>query len=105
MTGADRKWIETLVTTITESWDESIHYIYLANIVDKTRPRTMSFIGSEDYIRAQFEEYILALLASVKYDNFLKINSIPAHEHILPEIGTPISSLLIKTVCRSAISV
>ena len=47
----------------------------------------MSFIGSEDYIRAQFEEYILALLSSVKYDNFLQQNSIPSHEHILPEIG------------------
>jgi hypothetical protein len=47
----------------------------------------MSFIGSEDYIRAQFEEYILALLSSVKYDNYLQRNSIPAHEHILPEIG------------------
>ena len=47
----------------------------------------MSFIGSEDYIRAQFEEYILALLSSVKYDNFLQKHSIPAHEHILPEIG------------------
>ena len=56
---------------------------------DKTRPRTMSFIGSEDYIRAQFEEYILALLSSVKYDNFLQRNSIPAHESILPEIGIP----------------
>lgn len=47
----------------------------------------MSFIGSEDYIRAQFEEYILALLSSVKYDSFLQKHSIPAHEHILPEIG------------------
>lgn len=47
----------------------------------------MSFVGSEDYIRAQFEEYILALLSSVKYDNYLQLNSLPASQQILPEIG------------------
>jgi Transport protein Avl9 len=47
----------------------------------------MSFIGSEDYIRAQFEEYILALLSSVKYDNFLQHYSLAPNETILPEIG------------------
>lgn len=75
MSGADRKWIENLVTTITESWDNA----------DKSRPRTMSFVGSEDYIRAQFEEYILALLSSVKYDNFLQKNA--TQDNVLPDIG------------------
>ena len=56
-------------------------------LADKSRPRTMSFVGSEDYIRAQFEEYILALLSSVKYDNFLQKNSVPATQPLLPEIG------------------
>ena len=55
---------------------------------DKSRPRTMSFVGSEDYIRAQFEEYILALLSSVKYDNYLQQHSLPTQEVILPEIGS-----------------
>jgi len=55
---------------------------------DKSRPRTMSFVGSEDHIRAQFEEYILALLSSVKYDNYLQLHSLPTQESILPEIGT-----------------
>jgi hypothetical protein len=48
----------------------------------------MSFVGSEDYIRAQFEDYTLALLSSVKYDNYLQQNSLPTQEVILPEIGT-----------------
>jgi Transport protein Avl9 len=79
MSGADRKWIDNLVNTITDSWDEN----------DKSRPRTMSFVGSEDYIRAQFEEYLLALLSSVKYDNYLQRHSLPGTpETILPEIGT-----------------
>lgn len=77
MTGADRKWIENLVTTITDSWDTT----------DKSRPRTMSFVGSEDYIRAQFEEYILALLASVKYDNYLQKHTTSTQEAMLPDIG------------------
>jgi hypothetical protein len=89
MSGADRKWIDLLVNTITESWDTSTilnHHILILG--DKSRPRTMSFVGSEDYIRAQFEEYILALLSSVKYDNYLKKHSLPSQESILPEIGS-----------------
>ena len=91
MSGADRKWIETLVSTVTDSWDESI-FLPLFRLMadDKTRPRTMSFLGSEDYIRAQFEEYILSLLSSVKYDNFLQMSTNPVHESMLPEIGTPL---------------
>lgn len=51
----------------------------------------MSFVGSEDYIRAQFEEYLLALLSSVKYDNYLQKHT-SAHQdpsQLLPEIGPP----------------
>ena len=47
----------------------------------------MSFVGSEDYIRAQFEEYILALLSTVKYDNYLQLNPLAAMELTPPEIG------------------
>lgn len=49
----------------------------------------MSFVGSEDYIRAQFEEYVLALLSSVKYDNYIQRHSSTLqNESVLPEIGT-----------------
>ena len=95
MSGADRKWIEALVSTITESWDNCIPLIcfFVDFLADKSRPRTMSFVGSEDYIRAQFEEYILALLASVKYDNYLQEHT--QQESILPDIGPPSLSMLI----------
>jgi hypothetical protein len=52
----------------------------------------MSFVGSEDYIRAQFEEYLLALLSSVKYDNYLQQHTLQSpHQdpQLLPEIGPP----------------
>ena len=55
---------------------------------DKSRPRTMSFLGSEDYIRGQFEEYVLALLSTVKYDNYLRQHSQSFHDTILPDTGT-----------------
>lgn len=32
----------------------------------------MAFTGSEDFIRMQFEEYILALLSSVKYSTYVE---------------------------------
>ena len=49
----------------------------------------MSFVGSEDYIRAQFEEYLLALLSSVKYDNYIQLHSQP-ESPLLPDIeGNP----------------
>jgi hypothetical protein len=73
------------------SWYFSLKHLQILIIIvaDKSRPKTMSFVGSEDYIRAQFEEYILALLASVKYDNFLQEHSIPPQEaNVLPEIGS-----------------
>jgi hypothetical protein len=40
---------------------------------DPWRPSDNGYYGSEDYIRLQFEEYIMHLLASVKYDVYLKM--------------------------------
>ena len=34
---ADRRWIDSLVLSVTESWDEA----------DPSRPKTMGFVGSE----------------------------------------------------------
>ncbi|EPS45288.1 hypothetical protein H072_677 [Dactylellina haptotyla CBS 200.50] len=61
LTPADRRWINSLTQTVVESWDET----------DPSRPKTMAFTGSEDFIRMQFEEYILALLSSVKYSTYV----------------------------------
>jgi len=73
----------------------SLQLLTFGLVDDSSRPRTMSFVGSEDYIRAQFEDYTLALLSSVKYDNYLQQHSLPTQEVILPEIGiTPQLQLL-----------
>ncbi|KAF2837340.1 hypothetical protein M501DRAFT_202322 [Patellaria atrata CBS 101060] len=53
----DRRWIDFLTQTVNDTWDES----------NPSRPKTMGYAGSEEFIRLQFEEYILALLAAVKY--------------------------------------
>ncbi|KAK6336755.1 late secretory pathway protein avl9 [Orbilia javanica] len=62
LTAADRRWINSLSQTVVDSWDEN----------DPSRPKTMAFTGSEDFIRMQFEEYILALLSSVKYSTYVE---------------------------------
>ncbi|KAL9120179.1 MAG: hypothetical protein Q9187_003270, partial [Circinaria calcarea] len=64
---ADRRWIDFLTSTITETWDEA----------NPSRPRTMGYMGSEEFIRLQFEEYLLALLSSMKYHLYLY--STPTH--------------------------
>ncbi|KAJ6256974.1 hypothetical protein Dda_7857 [Drechslerella dactyloides] len=69
LTAADRRWINSLTQTVVESWDES----------DPSRPKTMAFTGSEDFIRMQFEEYILALLSSVKYSTYAEKHGDDAH--------------------------
>ncbi|MCJ1301063.1 late secretory pathway protein avl9 [Hypocenomyce scalaris] len=58
---ADRRWIDFLTQTIADTWDEQ----------NPSRPKTMGYMGSEEFIRLQFEEYLLALLSSVKYHLFL----------------------------------
>ncbi|KAK2764361.1 late secretory pathway protein avl9 [Arachnomyces sp. PD_36] len=54
---ADRRWIDFLTQTINETWDEA----------HPERPKTHGYFGSEEFIRLQFEEYLLALLSCVKY--------------------------------------
>lgn len=58
---ADRRWIDTLVLSVQDTWDES----------DPTRPSNHGYTGSEEFIRLQFEEYTLALLSAVKYRKFV----------------------------------
>ncbi|KAF7559060.1 hypothetical protein G7046_g5096 [Stylonectria norvegica] len=56
LTAADRRWIDYLTQEINETWDEA----------NPNRPKTLKYVGSEEFIRLQFEEYILALISSVK---------------------------------------
>ncbi|KAL9092094.1 MAG: hypothetical protein Q9165_004527 [Trypethelium subeluteriae] len=51
-----------LTQAVTDTWDDA----------DPTRPKQMGYAGSEEFIRLQFEEYLLALLSSVKYRQFVE---------------------------------
>jgi hypothetical protein len=53
----DRRWIDFLTQTVHDTWDEA----------HPTRPKDHGYAGSEEFIRMQFEEYLLAMLSSVKY--------------------------------------
>ena len=83
LTAADRRWIDSIVQAVAESWDEN----------DPSRPNTMGFVGSEDYIRLQFEEYALSMVSSVKCHDFLQKHAGSA-SRILPDVG--ILSYLLK---------
>lgn len=61
LSAADRRWIDFLTQTVHDTWDEQ----------NPSRPKTMGYMGSEEFIRLQFEEYLLALLSSVKYHVYL----------------------------------
>ena len=90
LTPSDRKWMDDVVRTVEESWtlvrmllglplvaerkssrrerDRSTSYFTIRNVhvIDDS-----SFRGSDDDLRARFEEYICAALASIKYAEFL----------------------------------
>ncbi|KAJ5578271.1 uncharacterized protein N7459_007235 [Penicillium hispanicum] len=65
---ADRRWIDLLTQIVNETWDEA----------HPSRPKTLGFMGSEEFIRLQFEEYLLALLSSMKYHE--ELNSLVSGE-------------------------
>ncbi|KAI5866766.1 transporter Avl9 [Durotheca rogersii] len=60
----DRRWIDFITQEVNDTWDES----------NPGRPKTMGYRGSEEFIRLQFEEYLLSLIASVKYHSYLSEN-------------------------------
>lgn len=64
LTPADRRWIDFLTQQINETWDEA----------NPSRPKTLQYAGSEEYIRSQFESYILGLISSVKFHSFLAMH-------------------------------
>jgi hypothetical protein len=58
---SDRRWIDFLTQAVNDTWDPS----------DPSRPTTHGYSGSEEFIRLQFEEYLIALLSSTKYHQYL----------------------------------
>lgn len=60
LTVADRRWIDFLTQAVNNTWDPQ----------HPSRPSNMGYTGSEEFIRLQFEEYLLALLSSTKYHGY-----------------------------------
>ncbi|KAF1992208.1 hypothetical protein K402DRAFT_387871 [Aulographum hederae CBS 113979] len=60
----DRRWIDFLTQAVNETWDDA----------NPGRPKTLGYVGSEEFIRLQFEEYLLALLSAVKYRLYVNKN-------------------------------
>jgi hypothetical protein len=82
LSASDKKWIDSVIQAVKETWDAD----------DPLRTKDLTFHGSEDYIRVQFEDYIMHLLSSVKYDAFLtKLGSSARPTLIVKEIqGNPL---------------
>ncbi|EFQ27644.1 transporter Avl9 [Colletotrichum graminicola] len=64
LSAADRRWIDYITQVVNDTWDDA----------NPQRPNTMGYVGSEEFIRLQFEEYILSLVSSVKYHSHLLAN-------------------------------
>jgi hypothetical protein len=79
LSAADRRWMDFITQSVNDTWDDA----------NPGRPKTMGYVGSEEFIRLQFEEYLLSLISSVKCHNYLVHN---AHNPraMLPEVeGDP----------------
>ncbi|ORY65488.1 transport protein Avl9-domain-containing protein [Pseudomassariella vexata] len=64
LSASDRRWIDFITQEVNDTWDEK----------NPGRPNHMGYRGSEEFIRMQFEEYLLSLISSVKYHNYLAQN-------------------------------
>ncbi|OBT56169.1 hypothetical protein VE04_02472 [Pseudogymnoascus sp. 24MN13] len=62
---ADRRWIDFITQSVNDTWDDA----------NPERPSTMGYVGSEEFIRLQFEEYLLSLISSVKCHNYMTANA------------------------------
>lgn len=82
LSSSDKRWIDGVVHSVVATWDPE----------DPWRPKGLGFHGSEDYVRQQFEDYIMGLMSSVKYDQFLsRYGSKPPRAMMLREVeGNPI---------------
>ncbi|KAG7286960.1 hypothetical protein NEMBOFW57_006460 [Staphylotrichum longicolle] len=76
----DRRWIDFITQNVNDTWDDA----------NPSRPKTMGYVGSEEFIRVQFEEYLLSLIASVKYRAHLAKHAHNPRIMLLPDIeGDP----------------
>jgi hypothetical protein len=80
LTAEDRKWMDEIVNVVVDTW----------NAADPSRPSSMQYIGSDDYLRSKFEEYICSMLSSIKYSDYQAQNQASFHNILLnPDTHTP----------------
>lgn len=78
LTPTDRKWMDEIVQVVLETW----------NAADPSRPSSMQFTGSDDYLRARFEEYICSLLSSIKYAEYKESHGAGQSSIVAPDAST-----------------
>lgn len=78
LTPADRKWMDEIVHVVLETW----------NPADPSRPSSMQYQGSDDHLRAKFEEYLCSLLSSIKYSNYVAKNEVGHESIVAPDTAT-----------------
>ena len=76
---ADRRWIDFITQSVNDTWDSN----------NPERPSTMGYVGSEEFIRLQFEEYLLSLISSVKCHNYMLANANNPSAHLPQVEGDP----------------
>ena len=65
LTSHDKKWIDSMVAVVEETWNGD---------GDVETPKNSQFKGSEDFLRWQFEDYLTGLVSCVKLDEYIGWN-------------------------------
>ncbi|KAI9054980.1 hypothetical protein LZ554_002123 [Drepanopeziza brunnea f. sp. 'monogermtubi'] len=76
---ADRRWIDFITQSVNDTWDDA----------NPGRPKTMGYVGSEEFIRLQFEEYLLSLISAVKCHNYMQNHAHNPKAHLPQVQGDP----------------
>lgn len=89
LTTADRRWIDFLTQSVNDTWDA----------FDPGRPTTHGYAGSEEFIRLQFEEYLIALLSATKYHEYMAAHKDSDTKSLVADIeGNPASDFSLTFV-------
>lgn len=68
LSAPDRSWATEIITAVDKSWSAAL---------DNNQTGAAVFSGSDEYIYGQFERYLLALCAAVRYDEYLSTAAQP----------------------------
>jgi hypothetical protein len=79
LSAADRRWMDFITQSVNDTWDDA----------NPDRPSTLGYVGSEEFIRLQFEEYLESLISAVKYHNYLAVNLHNPKAHLPDVEGDP----------------